>query len=67
MKKLVIDEQSCVCCGSCAAICEEVFGRTEEGTPCVKAQEKVEKNKADVENAINACPTGAIKYVDNEE
>lgn len=64
MKKLVIDEQTCVCCGSCTAICDAVFGWTDEGTTCVKDQEKVEENKEAVEDAINGCPTGAIKYVE---
>ena len=67
MKKLIIDEDTCVCCGSCTAICDEVFGWTDEGTTCVKSQEKIEENKEAVENAINACPTGAIKYVEAAE
>ncbi len=62
MKKLVIDDQMCVCCGSCAANCEEVFGWSDDGTPCVKDQKLVEENKKAVEDAINACPTGAIKF-----
>ena len=64
MKKLVIDEQSCVCCGNCAARCEAVFGWTDEGTVCVKDESQIEENKDAVEAAINECPTGAIKYVE---
>ena len=64
MKKLIIDENVCVCCGSCTANCEAVFDGTDEGTPCVKDQKLVEENKDEVEEAIKACPTGAIKYVE---
>ncbi len=64
MKKLVIDEQACVCCGSCNAICDAVFGWSDEGTACVKDESKIEENKDAVEDAINSCPTSAIKYVE---
>jgi len=64
MKKLVIDEEACVCCGSCTAICDKVFGWTDEGTTCVKDAEAIEENKEAVEEAINACPTGAIKWTE---
>ena len=66
MKKLVIDEQTCVCCGSCVANCESVFGWSEEQTPCVKYPENIEKNESAVEEAITACPTGAIRYEEEE-
>ena len=67
MKKLVVDEQTCVCCGSCSAICEDVFGWSDNGTACVKDESKIEENKEAVENAIDGCPTGAIKYIDVNE
>lgn len=65
MAKLKVDEQTCICCGSCTAICEDVFGWSEEGSACVKDESKIEENKAAVDEAISACPTSAIKYEEN--
>ncbi len=67
MKKLVIDEAACLCCGSCSGTCEEVFGWSESGAACVKDQEAVKEHEKEVQAAINACPTGAIKFVEVEE
>ena len=64
MKKLVIDEETCVCCGSCMGICEDVFGQTDQGTCCVKDASKIEENKEAVEQAIQNCPVDAIKWVE---
>lgn len=65
MKKLKVDEQTCICCGSCTAICDDVFGWSDEGAACVKDESKIEENKDLVDEAINACPTGAIKFEEN--
>lgn len=65
MKKLKVDEQTCICCGSCTALCDDVFGWSDEGAACVKDESKIEENKDLVDEAINACPTGAIKFEEN--
>ncbi len=62
MKKVKIDNETCICCGSCVATCEDVFGWTDDGTACVKEDAKLEENKELVEKAIEQCPTSAIKY-----
>ncbi len=62
MKKLVIDDKTCLCCGCCEGTCSEVFGQSEEGPYCVKDQSKVEENMEAVENAIDNCPVGAISW-----
>lgn len=65
MKKLIVDE-NCICCGNCVAHCGEVFTFGEDGNACVKADAKIEENKESIENVINDCPTGAIKYIEEE-
>lgn len=63
--KVSIDHTKCVVCGSCVAICPEVFEMKDDGTVDVKAEyqgvditdaELVEK----VKQAMMACPATAI-------
>ena len=63
--KVSIDKTKCAGCGSCVAICPEVFEMKDDGTVDVKAEyqgvdiadtELVEK----VKQAAMACPSVAI-------
>ena len=63
--KVSIDHTKCAACGSCVAICPEVFEMKDDGTVDVKAEyqgvditdaELVEK----VKQAAMACPAIAI-------
>lgn len=55
----MIDKEKCIGCGSCTAICPDVFEMNNEGKAIVK---KVDFNKYDecIEDAKNSCPTEAI-------
>ncbi len=60
MKTLVIDKNSCLGCGTCAALCPLVFKVGDEG----KA-EVIDQNADTAENiqtAIDSCPVSAIKW-----
>ena len=52
-----VDKEACIGCGSCVAICEEVFEMTEDG----KAKVKIQKDFPCIQEAIEACPVDAIK------
>jgi ferredoxin len=52
-----VNKETCIGCGSCVAICEEVFEMTDDGKVRVKAQ----KDNPGVTEAIEACPVDAIK------
>lgn len=63
--KVKIDHEKCIMCGSCVALCPEVFEMKDDGTVDVKDEYKdvdiqdpilVEK----VKQAQAACPTTAI-------
>lgn len=57
-----VDENACICCGACQAICEEVFEIDDELGYAVAKDIKVEDEQIK-ENAIDAmesCPTSAI-------
>ncbi len=63
--KVHIDKEKCAACGSCVAICPEVFEMKDDGSVDVKNEYKG-KDITDpaiqdkVKEAVNACPSVAI-------
>jgi len=51
-----VDEDLCIGCGACVALCSEVFEIGKDGKSKVKKQ----KNLECVDQAIESCPVGAI-------
>jgi len=51
-----VDEDLCIGCGTCEAVCPEVFEMKND-----KAIVKVQKDNDCVKEAIEACPVDAIK------
>lgn len=62
--KVIVDKEKCIGCGSCVNICEEVFEFDEEGFAEATKEDIVPELEIDVIDAVNACPTAAIKEVD---
>ncbi|MGI5898197.1 MAG: ferredoxin [Candidatus Dojkabacteria bacterium] len=58
--KAKIDPEKCIMCGSCVAICPEVFEMGDDGKVKVKA-EVSEEVKEKVEQAKSGCPAVAIE------
>ena len=58
--KVNVNKDACITCGSCAAICEEVFEIGDDGVAEVKVEEVAEENVEAAKEAIECCPTGAI-------
>ena len=59
--KFKVDKDACICCGACAAICEEVFEiNDDEGYAIAKDVEITEEIKNDAIDAMEGCPTSAI-------
>lgn len=54
-----VDRNTCIGCGSCAAICEKVF-ELKDGKAHVKAGQGNSKEPC-VKEAEDACPVDAIK------
>jgi len=52
-----IDKTTCIGCGACVSICEEVFEMKDDG----KAHVKKQSNSPCVSEAIEGCPVDAIK------
>lgn len=63
--KVHIDKEKCAACGSCVAICPEVFEMKDDGSVDVKNEYKG-KDITDptiqekINEAVNACPSVAI-------
>jgi ferredoxin len=59
--KFKVNEDACICCGACQAICEEVFEINDEGFAEAKdvevTDEEIKENAID---AMEGCPTSAI-------
>ena len=59
--KVKVNQDACIGCGACAAICDSVFELNDEGLSQAKMHEVEEKDSQDVRDAADACPTGAIE------
>ena len=58
MKKLVLNEESCIGCGACVSIDPEHFDFNDSGLSNVISQENLETDE--VKSAIEACPVQII-------
>lgn len=66
--KFKVDKDACICCGACAAICEEVFEiNDDEGYAIAKDVEITEEIKNDAIDAMEGCPTSAISESTEKE
>ena len=64
MKKLVINQDSCIGCGACVAIDSKHFDFNEDGLSEVINNDDIENNST--KNAIDSCPTNSISYKEEE-
>lgn len=66
--KFKVDKDSCIGCGACQAICEEVFEITDDGYATAKDVEvKDEDVKENAISAMEGCPTSAIIEVKDKD
>lgn len=67
MKKLIVEEENCICCGACVQIDPEHFDFSERGTSHAISNENLDSTV--LATAIDSCPVGIIKIVEesNEE
>ena len=62
--KVKVNQEACIGCGACEAICPDVFVLNDEGLSEVieeqKNKELEEEIKEQAQDAIDSCPTSAI-------
>ena len=64
--KVKVNQDACIGCGACQAICEDVFEINDEGLSTVKVETISDDLKEDVVDAIESCPTAAIEEVNED-
>jgi len=67
-QKLVVDQDLCIACGTCVALCPEVFELKDDGKAIVKTRLPVfdAKLKTKIKDTIESCAVEAISWEDEE-
>lgn len=63
--KAIVNQDACIGCGACAAVCDKVFEVGDEGFAQVKVEAVPEEEKGNVVAAVEGCPTSAISTEEN--
>ena len=58
--KVKVNQEACIGCGACAAICDKIFQINVEGLSVAIVNEVPKEKEQNARDAIDACPTGAI-------
>lgn len=58
--KVKVNQEACIGCGACAAICDKIFKINDEGLSVAVVKEVPKEEEQAVRDAIDSCPTGAI-------
>ncbi len=64
MKKLVVDENSCIGCGACISLDEKHFSFSDDGLSMAISNDDLESSE--LKSAIECCPTNAIKIEESK-
>lgn len=65
MAKPVVNQETCIGCGTCEALCPKVFKVDENGKSQV-LEADYEENKACIDEAISNCPVQAISWEEGD-
>ena len=61
--KVKVNKESCIGCGACAAICEDVFEIGDDGLSQAKVDVVPEDKEDAAREAMESCPTAAIEEI----
>ena len=61
--KVIVEQDLCISCGLCISICEEVFHWNDDDKAEAIETDVPEDLEQDVQEALDSCPTSAIKEV----
>lgn len=62
MSRPVVNQDECIGCGTCEQVSPEVFELAEDGLAHVIKDEGFDEFKAEIDEAIEECPTAAISW-----
>lgn len=57
----IVDQDLCIGCGTCEALCPEVFKMSEEGKAHVIENVDYKQHADQIKQSAEACPAQAIK------
>lgn len=65
MEKIKVNQEACIGCGACTAICSDIFSFNDEGFAYSNEEKNIldtmnEDVKCDAIDALEGCPTSAI-------
>lgn len=58
--KIKVNQEACIGCGACVAVCEDLFEIGDDGLSQAKVNEVPENQVEQAKEAVETCPTGAI-------
>lgn len=61
--KVTVDQDLCIACGACIDLCPNIFDWNDEGLSHVLAEEIPSEEEDCANEAIESCPTEAIKEI----
>ena len=64
--KVNVNKDACLCCGNCAAVCENVFTLDNDGFVELKVQDIPKEEEENVTAACDQCPTSAISIEEEQ-
>lgn len=64
MKKLVVDQETCIGCITCSAVCPKVFKMTEDNK--AEVIDQAADTAENIQNAIDSCPVVAISWKEED-
>ena len=62
--ELKINKDSCIGCGACVGLCDEIFEFGDDGLAEVKENPIPEEFEEDAQDALEGCPTSAIENLE---
>ena len=62
--KVIVNENTCIGCGACSAMCPDVFEFNDDGIMSVKENVSYDEFSEDIMDAKDGCPVGAIEIED---
>ncbi len=62
--RIVLDESKCSSLGMCESVAPDVFEVGDDGALQLLQAEPAEDRRGQVEEAVAACPTGALRLED---
>ncbi len=65
--KVKVNEDSCIGCGACQSICDNVFEINDEGLSSVKVETVEDDDIQAVRDASESCPTSAIEIEEEKQ